>query len=93
MADEQTSWESKLIDLHLGQLDASELHEVEEAVAGDPRLASRSRALRELLSLLERDAAPQPPARPDPPGSGPDRSRDRRSRSRSAQRHSLPRRR
>ncbi len=53
--------EEQLLDLHLGRLEGRRAAEVEEAVAGSPGLALRSRALRELLDLLDRDRAPDPP--------------------------------
>ncbi len=53
--------EALLLDLHLGRLEPRQAAEVEEAVAGSPELAARSRALRELLGRLDRDEAPDPP--------------------------------
>ncbi len=66
MRDAADTYESMLLDLHLKRLDASQVSEVEEAVAGSAQLAAESRAIREVLSLLDRYEAPAaPPNLPD----------------------------
>ncbi len=54
MRDGSERIESLLLDLHLSRLDAGQALEVEEAIASSPELASQSRALRDVLALLDR---------------------------------------
>ncbi len=61
MFDGPESIESQLLDLHLNRLAPGQMLEVEEAVSRSPQLANRSRVLRETLSLLDRNEAPEPP--------------------------------
>jgi hypothetical protein len=61
MRNEPEVMESLLLDLHLRRLEAEEAQQVEEAVAGSPELAAKSRALRNLLGLLDAVDIPEPP--------------------------------
>lgn len=56
------SLESLLLDYHLKRLDPSQAETVEDAVAHSPELATQSQSLRQVLSLLDRYEAPEPPA-------------------------------
>lgn len=59
---EHESFDERLLDHHLNRLDPDRAEHVEQAVASSPELAARSRALRDLLRLLDADAPPSPPA-------------------------------
>jgi hypothetical protein len=47
--------------MHLNRLDPEQMTTVEDALANSPQLARQSRALREVLSLLDRWEVPEPP--------------------------------
>jgi hypothetical protein len=53
--------ELMLLDLHLRRLDASGARMVEDAIAHSPELAFQSQALRDVLGLLDRYDAAEPP--------------------------------
>src|SRR5262245_39241807 len=61
MRDGSENIEFQLLDLHLNRLDPGQALAVEEAIAASPELASQSRALRDVLSLLDRHQVPDPP--------------------------------
>ena len=62
MANEQDFNDSTLLDWHLGYLEGDEADRLQAALRSSPELAARSRALRDLLTLLDRSPAPRPPA-------------------------------
>jgi len=62
MADKRESIESLLLDLYLDRLDQEEAARVEHEVANSPERATQSRAIREVLGLLDQYATPEPPA-------------------------------
>ena len=59
---DKASIESRLLDLHFRQLDPDEGAEVEAAIADSPELAAKSRAIRDLCTLLDTVSVPEPPA-------------------------------
>lgn len=59
--DDSGSLEFQLLDLHLRRLDERQAAGLEDAVAHSPELAGQSRALRDLLGVLDRYEAPEPP--------------------------------
>lgn len=61
MNEERENIESLLLDLHLNRLGADQAREVEEALAASGELARQSRALRDLLGLLDKADVPEPP--------------------------------
>ncbi|HSW46256.1 MAG TPA: hypothetical protein VLM89_11870 [Phycisphaerae bacterium] len=61
MGERSKSFDDRLLDLHLNRLSAEETEQVEQEVAGAPETAGRSRALRDLLKLLDANEV-QPPA-------------------------------
>jgi hypothetical protein len=63
MREEPQAIESMLLDLHLNRLDVDQARQVEEALAQSPDLAGKSRALRDLLGLLDTVEVPEPSAR------------------------------
>jgi len=62
MDDRSESFDELLLDLHLNRLGTDRAERVEQEVANSPELAVRSRALRDLLRLLDADSPPPPPA-------------------------------
>lgn len=62
MANEQDFNESKLLDWHLGYLEGDEADRLQAVLRSSPELAARSRALRDLLTLLDRSPVPRTPA-------------------------------
>jgi len=62
MADEQDFSDSTLLDWHLGYLEGDEADRLQAALRSSPELAARSRALHDLLALLDESPAPKPPA-------------------------------
>jgi hypothetical protein len=54
--------ESLLLDLHLNRLDSQQVREVEQALDDSAELRDRSRALHDVISLLDHYEAPEPPA-------------------------------
>jgi hypothetical protein len=60
MREEPEAIEQLLLDLHLNRLDADQAHQVEEALSRSPELAGQSRALRNLLGLLDAVEVPDP---------------------------------
>src|SRR5262245_19907335 len=62
MHDGSERIESLLLDLHRSRLNREQALEVGEAVAASPELAGQSRALRDVLSLLDRYETPEAPA-------------------------------
>ena len=62
MREEPQAIESMLLDLHLNRLEGDQAREVEETLAQSPDLAGKSRALRDLLGLLDAVEAPEPSA-------------------------------
>ncbi len=61
MDDRYESMEFLLLDLHLRRLGAEDAVRVEEALASSPELTARSRAVRDLFSLLDAVPPPEPP--------------------------------
>ncbi|MBP7935199.1 MAG: hypothetical protein KA354_11180 [Phycisphaerae bacterium] len=61
MVDQQDFSDSTLLDWHLGYLEGDEADRLQAALQSSPELAARSRALGDLLALLDRSAAPRPP--------------------------------
>lgn len=61
MVDRSESIESLLLDWHLGQLDAEQRIQVEEALAQSPELAQQSQKLQALLHVLDADEEPVAP--------------------------------
>lgn len=59
--DESQPVETLLLDLHLKRLNRDEAEAVENAVAHSPELAVASQSLRDVLNLLDRYEAPEPP--------------------------------
>ncbi|GMU22296.1 MAG: hypothetical protein AMXMBFR13_23820 [Phycisphaerae bacterium] len=53
--------ESLLLDLHLRRLDPEQVQALEDTLASSPELAAQSRALRDVLRLLDRYETPEPP--------------------------------
>src|SRR5690554_4871174 len=62
MQDGPEPIESLLLDMHLNRLEPEQMVTVEDALANSPQLARQSRALREVLSLLDRWEVPEPPS-------------------------------
>ncbi len=62
MTDRLEPIESLLLDHHLRRLDPQQESRVHEALAESPELAAQSRGLEEVLGLLDRHQAPEPPA-------------------------------
>src|SRR5262245_52303183 len=61
MRDGSEPIEFRLLDLHLNRLEPGEALQVEESIAASAELAAQSRALRDVLSMLDRDEAPETP--------------------------------
>lgn len=62
MADPMDTFEARLLDWHLGQLDDAEAQTLKQELEASPALQAKSDHLAALLGLLEQNAAPEPPA-------------------------------